>query len=442
MTGARRFAGVLGAEALAILKVRARTILGLVFLISVVATATDLFEAGGVSVAAAIGLVRLALLAALLLVLRRASSERAIVVAAVTGVTLAVAVGTLLGAARSEFSTALLISCGLCIAAGAFLPWGWRLQLVPVLTAAAGTVWLTAQFGFEVIAPQPFALTMGCLIASVYFAVDQQALQESLSRYEAGIASSYAEIDRLTTELENRSSARSESLQAATSRLEEFCESLATDLRPPLSATREELARLSSPADDQGGAEWGRLVGRIDRATLRMERTLEEMLAYVELQSVPLATEVVDLSACAERTVARLRAREPERRVDVSIDGGLVVHGDARLLEEALEQLIDNAWKFSADHDVAHIVVAAGSVKDGYREIVVRDDGVGFSMEHADKLFQPFSRFEAVEAYPGHGMGLARAHRILQRHGGTLAATAAPGEGAEFRMTLAERGVV
>jgi hypothetical protein len=130
-----------------------------------------------------------------------------------------------------------------------------------------------------------------------------------------------------------------------------------------------------------------------------------------------------------------LRYLEPERRVAFTVEEGVTAEGDRRLLRTVMENLLRNAWKFSAHRDPAHI--AFGScLQEGKTIYFVKDDGVGFDMAFADRLFIPFQRMHQVNEFEGTGIGLATARRIIQRHGGSIWAEAAPNEGATFYFTL------
>jgi signal transduction histidine kinase len=132
----------------------------------------------------------------------------------------------------------------------------------------------------------------------------------------------------------------------------------------------------------------------------------------------------------AHEIVADLRAHDPGRTVDVTIDADLVAHADPGLIRVVLENLIGNAWKYSSRTDAPRIEVRAGA--DCF---LVRDNGAGFSMEHADTIFDPYGRLHTDSEFPGTGIGLATVHRIIDRHGGRIWAEGAVGQGATFRFT-------
>jgi light-regulated signal transduction histidine kinase (bacteriophytochrome) len=131
------------------------------------------------------------------------------------------------------------------------------------------------------------------------------------------------------------------------------------------------------------------------------------------------------------------RVRAPERHVVVLIEPGIYAHGDARLLRVVMENLLGNAWKFTSQRDLAEITVGQTHPEDGRPAIFVRDNGAGFDMAYADKLFTAFQRLHAVQDFPGTGIGLATVSRVIGRHGGQLWADAKPERGACFYFTLA-----
>jgi signal transduction histidine kinase len=142
------------------------------------------------------------------------------------------------------------------------------------------------------------------------------------------------------------------------------------------------------------------------------------------------------VSALARAIAEELPSREPTRQVEFVIADGLVAQGDAPLLRLVLENLIGNAWKFTARQPQARIEFGVVAPPDGAPVWYVRDNGVGFDSTHADKLFEPFQRFHAQRDYPGTGIGLATVQRIIQRHGGRIWAEGAVGHGATFFFTV------
>jgi signal transduction histidine kinase len=172
-----------------------------------------------------------------------------------------------------------------------------------------------------------------------------------------------------------------------------------------------------------------------------MAELIDDLLGLARISRATPKRERVDLTAIARKVLGELSASDPERDVAAHVADGLVVEADARLMTCLLENLLGNAWKFSAKTARARIEFTAESLAgtdDGADVFVVRDNGAGFNMDYAKKLFQPFQRLHAASEFPGTGIGLATVLRIVRRHGGRIWAHAAPGQGARFYFTLRE----
>ncbi|GAB1390094.1 hypothetical protein MASR1M6_22760 [Rubrivivax sp.] len=176
---------------------------------------------------------------------------------------------------------------------------------------------------------------------------------------------------------------------------------------------------------------------RVLAAGARMNQMIDAMLTMARLASQPLTRQPVDLSQTARWVLDELARSAPGREVDVSVQPGLRAHGDPTLLRLVLENLLGNAWKYSARSAAARIEFLATEV-DGRRTFVVRDNGAGFDMRGAERLFGLFQRLHSAKDFAGTGVGLASVRRIVQRHGGQIWAEAEPGRGAAFFFTLAE----
>lgn len=216
--------------------------------------------------------------------------------------------------------------------------------------------------------------------------------------------------------------------------LEAFSRSVSHDLRAPLqhiTSFSEILAKELGPKLDERG---NRYLGIITAAVERMRTMLDSLLTLGRLSRAPLSLETVDLGELAATTVTELQRSNPARQVTVAIEEGLAALCDRRLIGVALASLLGNAWKFTAKKPAARIEVgrAGGPVPTFF----VRDNGAGFDMKYAEKLFQPFQRLHTVDEFEGTGVGLATAQRAIARHGGQIWAQAAVGEGACFFFTL------
>ncbi len=240
-----------------------------------------------------------------------------------------------------------------------------------------------------------------------------------------------AAIEQLNKELEQRAA----QLALANQELESFSYSVSHDLRAPLRAIDGfSQALLEDSADrlDQAGQDYLR---RVRGAAQRMALLIDDLLQLSRVSRAELARAPVDLSALAAGVAAELQARQPERTVEFVIGAGLTAWGDARLLRVALENLLGNAWKFTSRQPAARIEFGAIE-QDGRPAFLVRDNGAGFDMAYAQRLFGAFQRLHSASDFPGTGVGLATVKRIIRRHGGRIWAEAAPGQGATFYFTL------
>ena len=246
-----------------------------------------------------------------------------------------------------------------------------------------------------------------------------------------------ARVHALNRTLESRVALRTRELSAANRELEAFAYSVSHDLRAPL-RTIEGFSKLllerHASQLDAAGQDY---LGRVRNAARRMGELIDSMLKMSRLSRSELRMSHVDLSQLAGELVRDLKAADPSRQVAVDVAPGLDAYGDPVLVRSLLQNLLDNAWKFTRGRDDARIEVGAGEPRrDGAREFFVRDNGAGFPAEYADKLFRPFQRLHSQDSFAGHGVGLASAKRIVDRHGGELRAEGREGAGATFGFTL------
>ena len=224
-------------------------------------------------------------------------------------------------------------------------------------------------------------------------------------------------------------------LEVSNRELESFSYSVSHDLRAPLRAIDGFSQILLE--DHAGGlnAEGRDSLQRVRAAAHRMGALIDDLLKLARVTRAELNREEVDLSALAQDVAAELRNRDSQRQVDLEIAPGLRAQADPRLLRIALENLLSNAWKFTGGRDDAQI--AFGRLEhEGTPAYFVRDNGVGFDMTYAGKLFGAFQRLHDAREFPGTGVGLATVQRVIHKHGGRIWAQAAPEKGATFYFTL------
>ncbi|MBT5897877.1 MAG: PAS domain S-box protein [Rhodospirillaceae bacterium] len=228
---------------------------------------------------------------------------------------------------------------------------------------------------------------------------------------------------------------RTRELEVANAELDAFAYSVSHDLRAPLRGMDGFSQALMEDYGDSLGDEAKNYIERISNAARRMGRMIDDILTLSRATRQEMRTEDVDLSALAYEHFSELRARAGEREVVVEVAPDMLVHGDAKLLRVVLDNLINNAWKFTGNNPTAHIEF--GCYEDGDETIFfVRDDGAGFDMAYGDKLFGIFQRLHSMTEFEGTGVGLATVARLVGRHGGRVWAEGRVNEGATFFFTL------
>lgn len=224
-------------------------------------------------------------------------------------------------------------------------------------------------------------------------------------------------------------------LERAHEEVATFAKSASEGLQGPLRAIESYcrlFEKMRAASLDEGVRK---LLARITTQVGRMDMIIEGLLGLSRSARDAMTRRRVDVTALALRLGAQQQAREPARKVAFTVQDGLEAWADEPLLAMALEQLLANAWKFTRDRDDARIDVGAAD-DAGQAVFHVRDNGVGFDMAHAEKLFSPLARLHPNGHFEGHGIGLATVKRIVERHGGEIGADARPGEGATFFFTL------
>ena len=241
------------------------------------------------------------------------------------------------------------------------------------------------------------------------------------------LQTSFAQIERSNQEL-----------AALNQEIEAFSYSVSHDLRGPLRSMDGFSLALLEDYGDKLDDEARDSLQRIRAASQRMGRLIDDLLRLSRVTRIELSLKPVNLSEMAREIAESLDQQQPERAVQWVIEDGLMVHADKALLQIAMQNLLENAWKFAGKTDKPVIRVGAAE-RNGVKEHFVADNGVGFDMAYADRLFGAFQRLHHESEFSGTGIGLAIVQRIIRRHGGAIRAEARPGEGAAFFFHLKEQ---
>jgi PAS domain S-box-containing protein len=241
--------------------------------------------------------------------------------------------------------------------------------------------------------------------------------------------------ETLLRNLEERVAARTAEYAELNRQLEAFAYSVSHDLRAPVRSVGAFSAVLLQEHAHQLSAEARRHLERISLAASHMNELIEGLLQLAKVSHQSLHTECVDIEALIGEIMRDIRDRSPERDVEVRCPSLPLIGGDSRLLAIALQNLLENAWKYTGR--CAHPRIEISCVVDGARAtFCVKDNGAGFDMQYAEHLFQPFRRLHTAKEFPGTGIGLATVARVIERHGGSVWAYAEPDKGASFYFTL------
>jgi PAS domain S-box-containing protein len=243
------------------------------------------------------------------------------------------------------------------------------------------------------------------------------------------------EVLRLNESLERRVADRTRMIERSLRDLEAFQAMVSHDLRAPLSVISGSCDLIA-----MDGAELPAIatknLARIRRATTQMTSLVNDLLTLARVGNTTLEMTEIDLSALCDDIASHLRSSAPDGRAVVSIERGLVCRGDAVFVRTVLENVVGNAWKYSSRAERPNIEVGR-TERNGKTMFFVRDNGVGFAMSDAERLFAPFERLHKATEFAGSGVGLAAVHRIIERHGGHISAESAPGQGATFFFSFA-----
>ncbi len=226
-------------------------------------------------------------------------------------------------------------------------------------------------------------------------------------------------------------------LRSSNAELEAFSYSVSHDLRAPLRSVDGYSRLLAKELEGPRNPKVEHYLARIQAGAHQMGQLIDGLLTLAQVARMELQHDRIDLSAMASETLAHLQAAHPGQPVHCRIEPGLEAQGDSRLIRSVMDNLLGNAWKFSGRK--AQPLIEVGRDADS-GAFFVRDNGSGFDMAYADKLFGTFQRLHAAQEFPGSGIGLATAARIIKRHGGRIWAESAPEQGATFYFTLPAAG--
>ena len=252
---------------------------------------------------------------------------------------------------------------------------------------------------------------------------------------ETDIMLAHERLREMNENLERTVEARTAQLQAVNRELEAFSYSAAHDLRGPLQGLTVLAQLLLAEHGEKLGADASGLLRQIQSGALQMGKLIDALLALSQANRSELCPEPVDLAGVARSVGTALAAADANRAVELVVAGPLDATIDPVLAHTLIENLVENAWKFTGKTPRARIQVGATDV-GGMRVFFVRDNGAGFDMTSAEKLFTAFQRMHTASEFPGSGIGLATCHRIVDRHGGRIWAESRVGEGATIFFTL------
>jgi light-regulated signal transduction histidine kinase (bacteriophytochrome) len=257
----------------------------------------------------------------------------------------------------------------------------------------------------------------------------------SLQRIDTQRQRAEQQVRRLNAELEQRVAERTSQLESANRELEAFSYSVSHDLRAPLRAIDGFSSILLETHGRELGAKGQEHLERVCAASRRMGQLIDDLLSLSRVTRNEMNRETVDLSSMSQAIVADLRRSEPERQIDVLVTPNLRANADPNLIRIVLENLLSNAWKFT--RKTADPRIEVGAIHhDGRAAFFVRDNGAGFDMTYANKLFGAFQRLHGAADFEGTGIGLTTVQRIVHRHGGHVWAEGAVGQGATFYLAL------
>jgi PAS domain S-box-containing protein len=271
-------------------------------------------------------------------------------------------------------------------------------------------------------------------VSNVYL-VDHTSIAQCNIRDITDRVDALSEITKLNTDLEKRVIDRTAQLEYANKELEAFNYSVSHDLRAPLRRVMGFTEALTNDNSNNPSVESLRLINKIRFSIENMDALIEALLGLSRFSSFKLKEQSVNLSEVVKQITTELQQTNLDRLVEFEIPEGILVRGDRQLLQIVLENLIGNAWKFTSNR-VETAIEFGKTQKEGVSAYFIKDNGAGFNMDYAEKLFNAFSRLHSEKEFPGIGIGLATVQRIIHRHGGRVWAEGDVDQGATFYFTL------
>jgi signal transduction histidine kinase len=273
-----------------------------------------------------------------------------------------------------------------------------------------------------------------CIADQLAIALQQALLREDIERHTASLE---RRVEERTRELQ----AMNQQLMFANRDLEEFTASAAHDLRAPLNAMSGHCGMLREMIEREADEEAAHRMQRIEASVRRMNDVIDGMLGLAQLTKIELVRKPIDLNVVGAEVIQELQQQYPAHRVRFEIDCGPPICADPRLIRSLLINLLGNAWKYTTRTAEPAVMLARLEDQCG-PAFVVKDNGVGFDMNFAQHLFEPFRRMHTLSEFPGVGIGLATAARIVQRYGGRIWADSVLGEGTSFYFTLPQAAAI
>jgi len=292
-------------------------------------------------------------------------------------------------------------------------------------------------FTIEVIHKRKDGSEFPAEITARVFKIDDRTFLQTISRDVTERKAREAEYIKLNNSLEERVRERTAQLENANKELESFAYSISHDLRAPLNGIDNWTKALAEDYQDKLGEKGFQILSRIRAETQRLGQMGEDLLKFSRETRGELQLQDLNFTDMVQTIANRLQQNHPNRKIQIVIQSDMRARADSRLLEMAVTNLLDNAVKFSSKQP-ASVILVGEILKEGKNVFFVKDNGVGFDMAYAQKLFKVFQRLHKAADFPGTGVGLATVQRIINRHGGQIWAESQPDQGATFYFTLKE----